>query len=134
MPGASWTEVISSDTVNATGVIYSSAIWVGSSKNFGCGVNIEEGTAPDIKVEYQVIMTKQQGDGTLVGAANTVERDYDWGVPASANEIFAQLNATGWSYDGFSPMVAPWIRMMVTGINANDTDTVVSVYLSEYHA
>ena len=129
-----WNKVIDSKTVAATASITSDPIDVGRCKNFGFAITIVSGTAPNVKLEYQIIESNQ-GDMNLVGSYSAIpgvaEGTLSWIIPITGSTLVASITS-GSKADGFSPMVSRWMRLKVTGIAANGADTVVIVRLAEY--
>ena len=129
-----WEKVIDSKTVNATASVVSAPINVGGCKSFGFEIVVKSGSAPNVKLEYQIIASNQ-GDAALVGSYSAVpgvdEGGLSWTIPTTGGTLVASITSSN-KVDGFSPMVTKWMRLKVTGIAANGADTIVTVRLGMF--
>ena len=132
MGHAIWRKVISSETLNGVGTtVESAAIDIGDGKSFGVKLIVESGTTPRVKLNYQVIESRQ-GQESKVGTAEVGENGMSWTTPVSDPTIFAALNAVGNLADGFVFMVSKFIRLQAIGNASNGADTVVSAWICQY--
>jgi hypothetical protein len=98
----------------------SEPINVGYAEYFSIHAQIS-GTAPDVKVEVE-ITNSQAGDRDLVGK----EPESAWISPSTGGTIKASASSN--FADGFTVPVCKWMRIKVTGINAN-TSATCKIYI-----
>lgn len=103
-------------TVATTGVLTSSAINQHLSHGFCSLLVILAGTTPSVDITYTV--------GASSGATFYAPFDRDGN---SLGTLATTLTATRWI--SFSPVVAPEIKIVVTGDGSNGTNTTVRAYL-----
>jgi hypothetical protein len=105
--------------VNATVTLLTSStsdpINVGYAEYFSIHAQIS-GTAPDVKIETE-ITDSQEGDKDLVAT----RPGEVWISPSTGGVIKASASAN--FADGFTLPVCKWMRVKVTGINANTSAT-----------
>ena len=132
MGHTAWRKVISSQTLNGVGTtVESAAIDVGDGKSFGFKLIVESGTTPRVKLNYQVIESRQ-GQESKVGTVEVGENLMVWTTPSSDPTIFAALNAAGTLADGFVLMPSRFIRLQAIGNTSNGADTVISAWICQY--
>ena len=127
-----WIKVISSQTISGTNHSTATVVDIQGYKSFGYYVDIA-GTAPDVSIEYQVTYDGRASEGFLEGVpclTTTTSVGLDWVTPATDGTMDASITAN--QADAFAPCVTKYLNILVTGVNSNDTDTQVDVYLGVY--
>lgn len=125
-----WVTVLSSETVNATAVVVSSAVAVGEYEDFSIMVEVVSGSSADVKVEYQVINSNNNYMLLVASAPANGDLQTLWVTPATNGEVVASV--TDDYVDVLEPIPTKWLRIQVTGNGGNGADTVISVYICGY--
>lgn len=120
-------KIIDNQTVNGTLSIESGKIGISEYDKFGIILVIESGNTPEVKLESQVIASRER-DIARVGVGN--ESGLAW---ITVEAVIARLTSGGKS-ESFDFPAFKWGRIKVTGIGSNGSDVKVSVYLGMYEA
>lgn len=118
-------KAISSQIINLTGSSNGRTMDIRSGKKFGVILVIESGSVTKVKLDSQVIASRES-DRSLVGVKN--ESGLSW---VTVETVIAQLTSGGKAVS-FNFPAFKWGRVVVTGIENNGSNTVVSAYVGMY--
>ena len=93
MSEVGWIKVLDKVTIATTGSEETEPIYVGNSEEFGVIIVVHSGTSPDVKLDYQVIASREN-DVDLVGKAPK-ENELSWITPESGADIIKSIAAAG---------------------------------------
>ena len=119
-------KVIKSQTVNGTAAVNGRTMDIRTGKRFGVILVIESGTTTKVKLDSQVIASRES-DRSIVGLAPN-EKGLSW---VTVETVIAQLTSGGKAVS-FNFPAFKWGRVVVTGIGTNGVNTVVSAYVGIY--
>lgn len=124
-----WLVVIDSAIVPNVQFATSTVIDISEYSAFSYKLEIHSGSAPDVKITYEVIESTQNF-AVLVASETTGEQIKNWVSPITGGTIDSSITSN--QCDGFSPIVTRWIKWKVTGVASNGTNTYVSLYIGVY--
>lgn len=125
-----WHILLDSQTVSATAVVTSSAVYVADFESFSYMVVVSSGTSPEVDITYEIInsnakvYTQVESTTTLRGIQPV------WVQPATDGTIASSVSVS--TADAFAPAATRYIRVKATGTAGNGADTVISVFICGY--
>lgn len=107
--------------VASTGTIYTVSQKIGYAEFFGLWIKPSSASGtPDLKVELEMSHTTPTTEGSS---------DANWVEPTSFSDLFASLNNETANIISISPVPMMYMRLKVTGINANPADATFTAKL-----
>ena len=110
--------------VASTGVKYAKAIKLSFSSFFSISYQLASSGNPDVQIDLE-----HSVDGNPPVTEGSASSNFI--VPGDVSSIETDLTNKNWNMKKLSPDVAVWVRLKLTGKNANPSDTTFNGYIME---
>lgn len=110
--------------VASTGVKYSKAIKLAFSSYFALSYQLASSGSPDVQIDLEHSV---DGNPPVTEGASS----NNFIVPGAITSIETDLTNKNWNMKEVNPVTTTWVRLKLTGKNANPSDTTFNGYFFE---
>ena len=110
--------------VASTGVKYSKAIKLAFSSYFALSYQLASSGSPDIQIDLEHSVDGNPPVNEGASSSNFI-------VPGAITSIETDLTNKNWNMKEVQPVTCVWVRLKLTGKNANPSDTTFNGYFFE---
>ena len=110
--------------VASTGVKYSKAIKLAFSSYFSLSYQLASSGSPDIQIDLEHSVDGNPPVNEGASSSNFI-------IPGAITSIETDLTNKNWNMKEVQPVTCVWVRLKLTGKNANPSDTTFNGYFFE---
>ena len=110
--------------VASTGVKYSKAIKLAFSSYFALSYQLASSGSPDVQIDLEHSVDGNPPVTEGASSSNFI-------VPGAITSIETDLTNKNWNMKEVQPVTCVWVRLKLTGKNANPSDTTFNGYFFE---